>query len=182
MLAIINPNRSKPNGQPHPQVPRLPRQARRHRPGIMTCQRVSDTVRMGPEHRDGHNIWCRPKKTRKRRRAFIIPLTTADALELDRWAEAPVEFTNSRWKKPIERFRDDLFLYSPKGAPYTPDSLRARLVDGSRTPKKVASSAAAARSGSPRRSRNTNGISTPRTRITRPSTDCAVPASWPVPS
>ena len=96
--------------------------------GIMTCQRVSDMVRMGPEHRDGNNgIWCRPKKTRKRRRAFLIPLATVDALDLDRWAETPVTFTNSRWKGPIERFREDLYLYSPKAGPYTPDSLRARL-------------------------------------------------------
>ena len=26
-----------------------------------------------------------------------------------------MKFTNSRWKQPIERFRDDLYLYSPKG-------------------------------------------------------------------
>jgi hypothetical protein len=96
--------------------------------GVMTCRRVSDMVRMGPKHRDGANgIWCRPKKTRKRRRAFLIPLATVDVLELDRWAETPMEFTNSRWKQPIERFRDDLYLYSPKAGPYTPDSLRARL-------------------------------------------------------
>ena len=38
-----------------------------------------------------------------------------------------VEFTNSRWLKPIERFREDLYLYSPTGGPYTPDSIRARL-------------------------------------------------------
>ena len=31
--------------------------------------------------------WCRPRKTRKRRWAFRIPLATADALELDRWSE-----------------------------------------------------------------------------------------------
>jgi integrase len=94
--------------------------------GIMTCQRISDMVEMGPEHRDGHGIWSRPKKTKKRRRAFLIPLTTADALELDRWAETPVTFTNSRWKQPIARHRDDLYLYSPKAGQYTPDSLRAR--------------------------------------------------------
>ena len=81
---------------------------------------------MCPEHRDGHGIWSRPKKTRKRRRAFLIPLNTADALELDRWAETPVTFTNSRWKQPIARHRADLYLYSPKGAQYTPDGLRAR--------------------------------------------------------
>jgi len=94
--------------------------------GIMTCQRGSDLIRMGPEHRDRNGIWCRPKKTRKRRRAFHIPLASADALEIDRWAETPVTFTNSRWLKPIERFRDDLYLYSPKAAQYTPDGLRAR--------------------------------------------------------
>ena len=38
--------------------------------GIMTCQRGSDMIRMDPEHREGNGIWCRPKKTRKRRRAF----------------------------------------------------------------------------------------------------------------
>jgi integrase len=94
--------------------------------GVMTCQRGSDLIRMGPEHRDRNGLWCRPKKTRKRRRAFHIPLATADALELDRWAETPVTFTNSRWLKPIDRFRKDLYLYSPKGAQYTADGLRAR--------------------------------------------------------
>ena len=91
----------------------------------MTCQRISDMVEMRPEHRDGHGIWSRPNKTWKRRRAFLIPLATADALELDRWAETPVTFTNSRWKNPIARHREDLYLYSPKAAHYTPDGLRA---------------------------------------------------------
>ena len=99
---------------------------RMERLGIMTCQRISDLVRMGPEFRDGKGIWCRPLKTRKRRRAFHIPLSTADALELDRWAETPVTFTNSRWLQPIDRFREDLYLYSPKAAQYTTDGLRAR--------------------------------------------------------
>ncbi|MGN8547207.1 hypothetical protein ACQPTN_21405 [Bradyrhizobium sp. 13971] len=94
--------------------------------GLMTCQRGSDLIRMGPEHRERNGIWCRPKKTRKRRRAFLIPLATTEALELDRWAEAPMTYTNSRWLKPIDRFRDDLYLYSPKGAQYTTDGLRAR--------------------------------------------------------
>jgi hypothetical protein len=40
-------------------------------------------------------------------RAFHIPLASADALEIDRWAETPVTFTKTRWLKPIERFRDD---------------------------------------------------------------------------
>jgi hypothetical protein len=94
--------------------------------GIMTCQRESDLIRMGSEHRERNGIWCRPKKTRRRRRAFHIPLQTADALELDRWVETPITFTNSRWKAPIQRHRDDLYLYSPRGAPYTETSIRAR--------------------------------------------------------
>src|SRR6202035_4345402 len=91
--------------------------------GIMTCQRESDLIRMGPEHRERSGIWCRPKKTRRRRRAFHIPLQTADALELDRWAETPITFTNSRWKAPILRHRDDLYLYSPRAVPYTETSI-----------------------------------------------------------
>jgi hypothetical protein len=94
--------------------------------GVMTCQRGSDLIRMGPEHRDRNGLWCRPLKTRKRRRSFHIPLAAADALEIDRWTETPVTFTNSRWLKPIDRFREDLYLYSPKGAQYTADGLRAR--------------------------------------------------------
>ena len=100
--------------------------ARMTRLGIMTCQRESDLIRMGPEHRERNGIWCRPKKTRRRRRAFYIPLQAADALELDRWAETPITFTNSRWKAPIQRRRDDLYLYSPRAAPYTETSIRAR--------------------------------------------------------
>lgn len=99
---------------------------RMERLGIMTCQRGSDLIRMGPEHRERNGIWCRPKKTRKRRRSFHIPLAAVDAIEIDRWAETPVTFTNSRWLKPIERFREDLYLYSPKAAQYTADGLRAR--------------------------------------------------------
>jgi integrase len=94
--------------------------------GSMTCQRESDLIRMGPEHRERTGIWCRPKKTRKRRRSFHIPLVAADVFELDRWAKAPMKFKASRWKNPIDRFREDLYLYSPRGAPYTTTSLRAR--------------------------------------------------------
>jgi integrase len=72
-----------------------PDMVRMERLGIMTCQRGSDLIRMGPEHRDRNGLWCRPKKTRRRRRAFHIPLAAADALEIDRWAETPVTFTNS---------------------------------------------------------------------------------------
>jgi integrase len=94
--------------------------------GVMTCQRESDLIRLGPEQRERNGIWCRPKKTRRRRRAFHIPLQTSEAFTLDRWAETPISFTNSRWLQPIERHREDLYLYSPKGAPYSTTSLRAR--------------------------------------------------------
>jgi hypothetical protein len=40
--------------------------------------------------------------------------------------ETPVAFTNTRWLTPIDRTRPDLYLYSPKGAPHTKTSMRAR--------------------------------------------------------
>lgn len=99
--------------------------------GTMTCQRESDLVRLGPMHCEslkgrGKGIWCRPKKTRRRRRSVWIPLRTADALELQRWAKTPIIFENSRWKSPLSRFNGEVYLYSPYGRPYSPDSLRAR--------------------------------------------------------
>jgi integrase len=99
--------------------------------GIVTCQRESDLVRIGPLHREalrghGSGVWCRPRKTRRRRRSVFIPLAITDALELDLWAQTPIRFENSRWKLPIKRHRSDLYLYSPRGVPYTPTSLRAR--------------------------------------------------------
>jgi hypothetical protein len=100
--------------------------------GIMTCQRESDLIRIGPIHREslrgrGTGIWCRPKKTRRRRRSVFIPLRTADALELDRWAQTPIIFENTRWKSPRPQHNPDLYLYSPRGKPYTETSLRARF-------------------------------------------------------
>ena len=94
--------------------------------GIMTCQRESDLIRMGPAHRDRSGIWCRPRKTRRRRRSFFIPLNTADALELDRWAETPISSSSTRWKKPIARHNPELYLYSPRAAAYSGNSIRAR--------------------------------------------------------
>lgn len=94
----------------------------------MTCQRESDLVRMGPKHRDEDGIWCRPEKTKRKRRGFHIPLSITDTIELDRWSETQMMFKASRWKSPIARHRDDLYLYSPKGDPYNPSSLRARWI------------------------------------------------------
>jgi hypothetical protein len=71
-------------------------------------------------------IWCRPKKTRRRRKSVFIPLRTADALELDCWAEAPIIFTNTRWKAPRPAHNNEVYLYPPRGAAYTETSLRAR--------------------------------------------------------
>jgi integrase len=99
---------------------------RLERLGLMTCQRESDLIRMGPEHREKNGVWCRPKKTKRKRRTTFIPLQTADVIELDRWAETPITFTAMRWKKPIEQHRTDLYLYSPRGDPYTETSVRAR--------------------------------------------------------
>lgn len=99
---------------------------RMFRLGIMTCQRESDLIRMGPEYRTNAGIWCRPKKTRKSRRSFLIPLSITQKLELDRWAETPLSFENSRYKSPWTKHNSDLYLYSPRGAAYSATSLRAR--------------------------------------------------------
>lgn len=99
--------------------------------GVMTCQRESDLIRLGPIYREllhgrGSGIWCRPKKTRRRRKSVFIPLRTTDALELDRWAATPITFTNTRWKAPRAMHNADTYLYSPRGAAYSETSLRAR--------------------------------------------------------
>jgi hypothetical protein len=94
--------------------------------GLATCQRESDLIRMGPAQRDRHGLWCRPKKTKKKRKAFCIPLTDSDARTLDRWPQTKIAFTATRWKAPIRRCNVDYYLFSPRGVPYTETSLRAR--------------------------------------------------------
>ncbi len=94
--------------------------------GLATCQRESDLIRMGPAQRDRHGLWCRPKKTKKKRKAFCIPLTASDARTLDRWPQTKIAFTATRWKAPIPRGNPDYYLFSPRGVPYTETSLRAR--------------------------------------------------------
>jgi hypothetical protein len=94
--------------------------------GLATCQRESDLIRMGPAQRDRHGLWCRPKKTKKKRKAFCIPLTASDARTLDRWPQTQIAFTATRWKAPIQRGNSDYYLFSPRGVPYTETSLRAR--------------------------------------------------------
>jgi hypothetical protein len=86
---------------------------------LMTCQRESDLIRMGPEHRQGPGIWCRPQKTRRRRRSFLIPLATVDAVELDRLAAAPMDFHHGRWAPHRAPLRDD-FTSIPRLATPTP--------------------------------------------------------------
>jgi hypothetical protein len=111
-----------------------------------------------------------------------IPLGAADAIEIDRWAETPVTFTNSRWLKPIARFREDLYLYSPKGAQYTADGLRARW-------GRWYADAPGGCEVCPRwkewvtlQVKKYDWDIDPDGADTQLSTDCAVPASWPAPS
>jgi hypothetical protein len=94
--------------------------------GLATCQRESHLIRMGPAQRERHGLWCRPKKTKKKRKAFCIPLTPADLCVLDRWPQTKIAFTATRWKAPIRRGNADYYLFSPRGVPYTETSLRAR--------------------------------------------------------
>jgi hypothetical protein len=94
--------------------------------GLATCQRESDLIRMGPGQREHEGLWCRPKKTKKKRKAFCIPLTPADARMLDHWPQTKIAFTASRWKAPIRRGNADFYLFSPRGVAHTETSLRAR--------------------------------------------------------
>lgn len=94
--------------------------------GVMTGQRESDLVRFGPVHRHDNGLWCRPQKTARRRREFFIPLATTEALALDRWAKSPIRFRASRFTRDVERHREDLYLYTPRGEPYTPERIRRR--------------------------------------------------------
>jgi hypothetical protein len=97
--------------------------ARMVRLGIMTCQRESDFVRMGPQHRESvrgkPGIWCRAEKTRRRRRSACIPITTVDAIELDRWAGEAMQMTWGRWKRPVRSG----FLQARQRALYGPHDL-----------------------------------------------------------
>jgi hypothetical protein len=74
-----------------------------------------------------------------------------------------VTFTNTRWLKPIDRFREDLYLYSPKGAQYTVPTVCARAGALARRQRMAGQSAANGRKGSQPRSKNTIGTSTPTT-------------------
>jgi hypothetical protein len=57
------------------------------------------------------NPWSGARSGIGRSHGIHIPLAMSDACEIDRWVETPVTFTNSRWLKPIDRFREDLYLY-----------------------------------------------------------------------
>jgi hypothetical protein len=64
--------------------------------GVMICQRGSDMIRMGPEHREDNGIWCRPRKTRKhvqaeRRALHAIPRPGEDRRRRPEAAEAGVQ-------------------------------------------------------------------------------------------
>jgi len=89
-------------------------------------QRESDVVRIGPEMREGRGLWVRPQKTRRRRKAFFCPLTTAAIAELDRWAKEPMTFISGRWGREILVQPGDTYVLSPAGNPYTPEGLRSR--------------------------------------------------------
>jgi hypothetical protein len=52
-----------------------------------------------------HAEWPKPESAGG---PFHISARSADALDIDRWAETRATFTNSRWLKPIDRFRMDL--------------------------------------------------------------------------
>jgi hypothetical protein len=53
---------------------------------------------------------------------YVITHASPDLVRLARLGI----MTCQRWKAPIRRHRDDLYLYSPRGVPYTETSIRAR--------------------------------------------------------
>ncbi|MFN3891937.1 MAG: hypothetical protein ACK4MV_16200 [Beijerinckiaceae bacterium] len=90
-----------------------------------TGQRESDVVRMGPGWREGRGLWVRPQKTRKRRRAFFVPLTLADAAEIDGWGRMTFA-GHGRWGREVVVEPGEAYVLSPAGNPYTPEGLRSR--------------------------------------------------------
>jgi integrase len=93
---------------------------------LHTGQRESDVLRMGPPDRNGAGLWTKPKKTGKRRGRFWIPLTATALVEFERMEREPVTFVNPRFKAPIVSPTKDTYVFSPRGRPYNPQSLRSR--------------------------------------------------------
>ena len=93
---------------------------------VQTGQRESDVVRFGLEAIDGRGLWVRPRKTKKRRGAFWVPLLAAAAQEVETWRSVPLTFALERRKAPVVVKPGKAFILSPAGNPYTPEGLRSR--------------------------------------------------------
>lgn len=91
-----------------------------------TGQRESDIVRIGPDAKEGHGLWVRPKKTKKRRRALWVPLLRHASEEIDRWAKEPLVFDLERRKAPVQIAPGEAYVLSPAGNPYSTAGLRSR--------------------------------------------------------
>jgi integrase len=94
--------------------------------GAQTGQRESDIVRFGHGAREGAGLWVRPKKTKRRRKAVFVPLTSMTAITIDQWSRSPMVFSGGRWGKIITVAPGDFYVLSPTGKPYTEAGLRSR--------------------------------------------------------
>lgn len=93
---------------------------------IQTGQRESDVVRFGPSAMDGGGLWVRPRKTRKKRKAFWVPLLNEAKAKIQAWAATPVVFVLPRRKAPLSVGPCDTYVFSPTGASYSTEGLRSR--------------------------------------------------------
>ena len=93
---------------------------------LATGQRESDVVRMGVDAIEDRGLWVRPKKTKRRRAAFWVPLLTSAAAEIARWRDEPLVFHLPRRRAPLAIPPGAAFVLSPAGHPYTPEGLRSR--------------------------------------------------------
>lgn len=102
---------------------------------LHTGQRESDVIRMGPGARENRGLIVRPKKTRKTRRAFYVPLLGLALAEIDRWEREPLEFVTGRWGNVVKIDPGAYYVTSPAGNPYTTAGLQSRWNRWLRTPE-----------------------------------------------
>jgi integrase len=93
---------------------------------VQTGQRESDVVRFGASAVDGGGLWVRPIKTRKKRKAFWVPLLKEARARVASWQDTPVIFDLIRRKQPLAVGPCETYVFSPRGSAYTTEGLRSR--------------------------------------------------------
>jgi len=91
-----------------------------------TGQRESDVIKLGEAHLEGGGIWLRPRKTRRKRKGFWVPLLKEANARVKSWLVEPVVFDLIRRKAPLSVGPCQTFVFSPTGSAYSPEGLRSR--------------------------------------------------------